>query len=300
MQCGQITDSKKRCHVDSKDCCKYRRIEDERSYFSILPFDLFTPLMLYFSSIELFDILPELKTLPEFYHLFFSKIVWNELWKRDISTIVKPPSNIYEKYREILNIFNPFSKGFKHLAQNGYDVLLMPLLTSAWHYEEAVAHAAKGGQIELVKLLLNKGANVYYRIIEDALRNGHIDIVNFILEKYFKNSNILPVHNANCFLNIAARSGHIEIVKSMLERGANLYDAAMAYAAENNHVEIVELMLERGATDYNMVMNYAAGGGHIHIVKRMLQLGATGYWNAMLCAERHNNYEIAEFLRTFM
>ena len=41
-----------------------------------------------------------------------------------------------------------------------------------------MASAAFGGYMDIVRLMLNRGANDYNSAMENAARGGHIDIVN--------------------------------------------------------------------------------------------------------------------------
>src|SRR3990167_5831835 len=49
----------------------------------------------------------------------------------------------------------------------------------------------------------------------------------------------------------AAEGGHMNIVQFMIEKGANYWNFAIACAAEGGHMNIVQLMIEKGATDWN-------------------------------------------------
>ena len=43
-------------------------------------------------------------------------------------------------------------------------------------------HAAKGGYIDIIKLMIHMGANNYDKSMEHAAINGYIDIVKLMLE----------------------------------------------------------------------------------------------------------------------
>lgn len=72
-------------------------------YLQVLPMDLLPSLLLNFSSEELLVML-QLRYTRCFDMIFKSQIFWNQVWKRDISTIISVPDNIYDacmKYKEI-------------------------------------------------------------------------------------------------------------------------------------------------------------------------------------------------------
>jgi serine/threonine protein kinase len=125
---------------------------------------------------------------------------------------------------------------------------------------EELLEASEKGDVEKVKKLLKKGADVNAK--------------NFL---------------GFTSLHIAASAGHIEVVKLLIENGANvnakdnvgwtpLYNAAIY-----GHIEVVKLLIEKGA-DVNAKANYgttplheAAYHGHIEVVRLLLEHGADPY-----------------------
>jgi len=263
-QCAYILDNGKSCkriaQPGSKYCWQHQSIEtslkkqspsksNNKLYFSLLPLDLYSPLFLYFSSSELLQLLSHLQSLPDFTRLFSYTPFWKALWRRDISTFLPLPKDAYEKYKEILDRLSKLSgiyEKIEYLAINGYDLLLKPLLSTLSDYNLVMTYAAYGGHIELVNLMLEKGANAYNNAMIEAAYRGHMNIVRLMLE--------LGANDYNEAMSFAAKGGHIEIVRLMLEKGANNYNRAMASAAYKGHIEIVRLMLGLGANDYNEVL----------------------------------------------
>jgi ankyrin repeat protein len=79
-------------------------------------------------------------------------------------------------------------------------------------------HAAQTGQLDIVKLLIEYGANIH-RSDDAALR-------------------------------FASFEGHINIVKYLIEKGADvqaLNNVALFWASYNNHKEVVNLLKKHGA-----------------------------------------------------
>lgn len=202
-------------------------------YFDLLPSELLNLLLLTFNSTELLAIVPKLEKLHGFNHVLMSRTLWRTIWKRDISSFVEPPDNIYGKYQEIFqDLYQSFHKYIKieFLAENGYDQLLLPLLSD--HYDRAMDYAAKGGHIELVKLMLEKGAREYDWALNGAAAGGNIEIVKLMLGK--------GAHDYKRALSNAAAGGHIDIVKLMLEKGADNYALAIRYAKTQEIVDLIE------------------------------------------------------------
>ena len=101
----------------------------------------------------------------------------------------------------------------------------------------------------------------------EACKCGNLEIVKLMIEKGATDWNWGMVNACGC--------GHFEIVKLMIEKGATDWDWGMGRACEGGHLEIAKLMIEKGAHDWNWGMRYACEGGHLEIVKLMIKKGAT-------------------------
>ncbi len=132
-----------------------------------------------------------------------------------------------------------------------------------------LSSAAARGRLEVVKLLVAKGAIVNTHddppLIE-AARNGYKDVVDFLLASG-ANVNVMWVVGrgntneriVNTPLKAAAEGGHWEIMQLLLDRGANvnaqgtndftaLHMAVLGHFRKEEHRHGVELLLERGAS----------------------------------------------------
>ena len=104
-----------------------------------------------------------------------------------------------------------------------------------------------------------------------------MDIVQLMLNK--------GATDYNWGLRGAAWGGHMEIVQLMLSKGATDYDLGLYNAAECGHLDIVQLLLSKGATDYNLGLEGAVYSGHMEIVQLMLEKGANpnaGFYSAAI------------------
>ena len=129
----------------------------------------------------------------------------------------------------------------------------------------ALLHAAKRGDEDQIRFLLEKGAEVRgpqrkgkrEKILETPLllaaQNGHARIVSLLLAT----NQLDPDHRDSKYkltpLSWAAAKGHVDVVKVLLEaEGVNpdslnrIRRTPLSHAAENGHVEIVKLLLETG------------------------------------------------------
>jgi Ankyrin repeats (3 copies) len=150
--------------------------------------------------------------------------------------------------------------------------------------------AAGGGHMEIVKLLIEKGATDFDWGMNEAARGGQMEIIKLMIEK--------GATDFNRAMANAALGGHMEIVKFMIEKGATDFNRAMRYAAEGGHMEIVKLMIEKGATEFNWAMRSAALGGHMEILKFMIEKGATEFNLAMGYAAKGGKMELVDYLKS--
>ncbi|KAJ3281874.1 hypothetical protein HK104_011223 [Borealophlyctis nickersoniae] len=107
----------------------------------------------------------------------------------------------------------------------------------------ALRRAARDGYLELVKLLLEKGADPhaeYEEALSGAAASAHLEVVRLLLEK---ESNIMAVHEA---LMAAAPLGHRHIVRLLWEKGAKLDPATLGW-----RLEWIRSMLENGLLDFD-------------------------------------------------
>ena len=87
-----------------------------------------------------------------------------------------------------------------------------------------------------------------------ACGNGHLEVVRLLLEKG------ADINSRNLFgetsLDIACYKGHLEIVRLLLERGADMgaqkakqtpHQTSLHFACSASHFDVVQLLLEKGA-----------------------------------------------------
>jgi len=156
--------------------------------------------------------------------------------------------------------------------------------------------ASRKGNIEEVKALLSKGANVNDlrkrgdmalgdTALIEASKHGHMEIVKLLL-KEGADVNTSGEFGRYTALKAACEHGHIEIVKLLLKEGADVnaynerWDSTLIATSRNGHIEIVKLLLKEGAdvNAYNegddTALIAASRSGHIEIVKLLLKEGA--------------------------
>ena len=82
---------------------------------------------------------------------------------------------------------------------------------------------------ELIKYLIQKNVEIPNSAVSDVLKNGHLDIVKYLVEK--KGAKI-----SDDAVEYAARSGNLALVKYLVEKGANISDDAISGALENDNI----------------------------------------------------------------
>jgi ankyrin repeat protein len=140
---------------------------------------------------------------------------------------------------------------------------------------DALRIAVSGGNIEMVQLLLNHGANPNtHDILNWPARNGHFEIVQLLL-KYGPHQD-----DIDSAFRMSAEEGHFDIVHLLLQNGADVHfddDHALISAAARGHIDIVVMLLKRGANvsaDNNAALRWSIHNGHKHVVRLLLKYGA--------------------------
>ena len=140
---------------------------------------------------------------------------------------------------------------------------------------EVLVDAARVGAVKIVRWALEHGADVHGNVHADgdkalriAVLYGHIEVVKVLLEAG------ADVHAYNDkALRFAAERGHVEVVKVLLEAGADVHaydDWALRWAAGEGHVEVVKVLLKAGANAHandDVALQWAADNGHVEVVK---------------------------------
>lgn len=161
--------------------------------------------------------------------------------------------------------------------------------------------AVKNSHLEIIKFLLDNGANKYYAF-KNTIKYNCTSVLKLLISSYnikldiFSNlalrkasfdgltqtvevliQNGIDVHAIN---NIAlcssACNGHIDIVKLLIDNGANIHadsEYALINASKNGHYNVVKLLIDKGAIINNNALIKATYMGHFNIVKLLIELG---------------------------
>ncbi|GFS56364.1 hypothetical protein NPIL_568051 [Nephila pilipes] len=157
--------------------------------------------------------------------------------------------------------------------------------------DNALHDAARNGELEKVRYLIRKGANVNsadkngWTSLHYAAYVGNLEVVKYLMDSWAN----LHVKDTVCGrkpVHIAAREGHIDVIELFLNRGVKVSDAdenswaPLHYAAWNGHQRVIEFLLSNGVdvddTNKNgwTPLHCAAGSGNLEIVKFLIERGA--------------------------
>jgi len=146
--------------------------------------------------------------------------------------------------------------------------------------------ASRNGQIEVVKLLIEKGADVNAKYSDEnalilALKNGHTEVGKLLIEKGVEVNEKMRDGNTTLFL--ALERGYIEVVKLLFDRGAEfkaterlLYNTLILVSA-NGHLEAVKFLIEMGAKVntkdpyQNTPLKMASRNGHTEVAILLIE-----------------------------
>ncbi|KAL5603697.1 hypothetical protein FOVSG1_006447 [Fusarium oxysporum f. sp. vasinfectum] len=176
--------------------------------------------------------------------------------------------------------------GLSSRIHNGTDITdgLKSKIDSVKPNHTPVSWACEEGHLAIAAFLLDQGAQVG---VDDLVRfagNGNIEVVKMLLEK---GADATVVDKDGWMpLLLASRNGYSEMVKLLLEKGADATAAdkdgwtPLHEASWNGHLEITKMLLEKGADatvadkDGSTPLHLASRRGHLETARMLLQKGA--------------------------
>ncbi|MGL9778991.1 MAG: ankyrin repeat domain-containing protein [Wolbachia sp.] len=179
--------------------------------------------------------------------------------------------------------------------------------------------AAKDGDLEAVKYLVRKGADVNdtnedgWTPLHCAVSEGELEVVRFLISK---GANIHAKDNTSAgkkSIHVAAMEGCTNIVELFLSRGVDVDDpdtegrTSLYYAAWKGELDTVEFLVDKGANVHakkngGVKPIHAATDGHQEIIGFLLSKGASiddtneDGWAPLHYAANDGWLEVVEFL----
>ncbi|CAI7565786.1 unnamed protein product [Penicillium glandicola] len=154
----------------------------------------------------------------------------------------------------------------------------------------ALAAASSGGFLDIVQLLIERGANINApnrfesTPLMKACYGDHIEVVRLLLDEGAEVNH--PGQLLLTPVNLASYYGLLDIAQLLIERGADINapdedgETPLYHACQKGHIEIVRLLLDRGADinapdeDGETPLYHACRKGHTEIVRLLLDRGA--------------------------
>ena len=184
--------------------------------------------------------------------------------------------------------------------------------------DRALFDACQKGQLEAVKDLLAKGADVNVKgdhgitALIKAISLGHLEVAKELLAHGVD----VDATNSNdeTALLHASQRGHLEVVKALLAAGAdanakgNIGGTALMQASHCGHLDVVTALLAAGANvdakniDGTSALFMATAKGRLEVVKALLAQGADANttmndsFNALMRASQDGNLEVVKEL----
>lgn len=147
-----------------------------------------------------------------------------------------------------------------------------------WNWGLYEACGANGDHIEIVELMIKKGAISFDGCFEGACLAGNKKIIDLLIERKVTRN---EWDEGMCH---ASRGGCMDVVVYMVLKGATNWNGGMMHACDGGHLDIVKFMILQGANDWNTSLFWASRKGHLEIVKFMLLQGATNFDDCLNCA----------------
>ncbi len=150
--------------------------------------------------------------------------------------------------------------------------------------------ASEHGYQEIVKMLLEKGANVNLSTNTGATpllvasENGHTEVIEALIQRG-ADVNKANINGATPLL-VASKNGHTEAIEALIQRGADVNKAningetPLLVASKNGHTEAIKALIQRGADVNKANINdatpllMATHNGHTEAIKALIQRGA--------------------------
>ena len=189
--------------------------------------------------------------------------------------------NVADYVTSALNVavINGHKDVVEYLIGKGVDIHNPPPLE---RNKTPLHEASQYNRLEIVQLLFNNGAIINADVLCGACKNGHVDIVRFLLlhgDAAIVNSETSPP------LTCACKKGNIEIVRMLLEKGARVNmpghrKPPMHEAAQHDHLNVMRLLIDSGAnvnTDNyygDTPLHVASSRGSAEVARLLIENGA--------------------------
>jgi ankyrin repeat protein len=211
----------------------------------------------------------------------------------DLLLAIKNRSDLWINYFSSLKILVKDVKYLNAIIDSGNTEYIKFYNGENW--DLGLRYACKGGNMECVELMIQKGANQWNDVLREACIGGHMEIVELLIQK--------GANNWNWGLEGACLGGYMECVELMIENGANDLNCGLRGACEGGHKEIVKIMIQKGGKSYDFYWDIglqgACQGGYMDCVELMIENGASNIKEHFDKLIKNGHLEIFEYLENY-
>lgn len=162
-----------------------------------------------------------------------------------------------------------------------------------YDWDKCLKSACIGGNIEIVRYVIQKGASKFVSCSKDidtgcskdAGIGGNMEIINLLDTVTEHHSNSIKLACDKEYMVGACIGGHLEIVKLMYNKikanGSYIYTYdCVIRACENGHADIVQFLVNKGDVNLDILNSgawIACGNNHLEIVEYLITKGANNF-----------------------
>src|SRR5579875_418558 len=147
----------------------------------------------------------------------------------------------------------------------------------------ALKYACSNGRSEIVKYLLEIGANNYENAFYMSCVKGHIELVKLFLDK------------VNIKVSYACINGNLKIIELLINYGADDLNEGLINACKYGHLDVVKFLIYRGAKNLNKAFKVACKNDHSEIVNYLFNY-VNNINQGLKTAKNAKNYKIIDVI----
>ncbi|KAI8593171.1 ankyrin repeat-containing domain protein [Geranomyces variabilis] len=190
------------------------------------------------------------------------------------------------------------------VCRNGYLAVLEYLHANGVLFTSSISMrlACEGGHLSTARFLVGAFPTLLdfpNRYLYVAASNGHLDIVQYLVDRTQSNRNLPAIDNC---IEMACEGGHLETVEYLISLGGAYGDRCLDVAAAGGHTPIVQLLFSLGFVAPQAVgscMRHACKGGHLETLKLAINMGVNAKQHLDSClgsASAAGNLDVVEFI----
>lgn len=166
-------------------------------------------------------------------------------------------------------------KEFEEACRTGKYAEILLAKRASWEWDFGLAKACRSGQMDIIELVIFKGASCWTRGFKNACRCGHKQAMDLMLEKFTNEWKHVPNVHASIYkagIIGACRGGHVDIAKEIIEKYQEASGFPLIIICGTWSENIIRSACRSGSLDmFNFVQTLPVG-------TRMSPLGNQRLW----------------------